>query len=348
DTLMGRPIADIDIATPVAPLEVMEILRRAHIKVVPTGLDHGTVTAVIGDRHFEITTLRRDVETDGRRAKVAFTDDWAIDARRRDFTMNALFLSADGTVFDHVGGIKDLVERRVRFVGDPSTRIKEDVLRILRFFRFHAHYGVGLPSPEGRDACRALAASLTTLSAERVAAELLKLLAAPDPVPVIALMIEDGVLPVLLPEASRVARLATLVAIDPAIDPLRRLAALLEVEEVGARAVGERLRLSHRQMTRLVAMAAPSWKIDLAADERTQRRALYHLGAETYRDLVLLMANEPQPALLALAEGWEAPVFPLKGADLLRAGMAPGRPVGKCLAELKLWWEEGDFRADRA
>ena len=228
DALLGRAIVDIDIATPLLPEEVMRRLEAAGIKAVPTGLDHGTVTAVAPPRRFEVTTLRRDVETDGRHARVAFTDDWAADASRRDFTMNALFLDAEGRVFDPMGGLPDLHAGRVRFVGDPATRIREDVLRILRFYRFQAHYGRGEADPPARADCRALAPLLPSLSGERVAAELLKLLAAPDPMPTLRLMAADGVLAMLLPEARRLARLAALIPLEGIGDPLRRLAALLD------------------------------------------------------------------------------------------------------------------------
>lgn len=353
DALLGRPVIDIDIATPAPPDTVTALLKKAGIKVVPTGIEHGTVTAVVPPRHFEITTLRRDVEPLGRHARVAFTEDWAEDARRRDFTMNALFLDPDGTIHDPVHGLPDLRAGLVRFVGDPATRIREDVLRLLRFYRFHAHYGRGAPDQAARQACRALAGLLPTLSAERVAAELLKLLAAPDPVPVLALMAEDGVLAVVLPDARRRDRLAALVALEPEIDPLRRLAALLDVDGAGARAVAERLRLATAQRDRLIALAAPPWPVDLAGDTRVQRRAFYHLGAALYRDLVLLRAAEspalaPARTLLAQAAAWPRLVFPLKGRDVTALGVPAGPEVGKLLADVEAWWEDGDFQASRA
>ena len=350
DALLGRAIGDIDIATSLTPEEVVQRLTARKIKVVPTGLAHGTITAVLPPRHFEITTLRRDVETFGRHARVAFTDDWAADAARRDFTLNALFLDAEGDVFDPVGGLVDLRAGKVRFVGDAPTRIREDVLRLLRFYRFHAHYGRGEADAAARVACRTLAHLLPTLSAERVAAELLKLLAAPDPVPALRLMAEDGVLAEFLPEARRLDRLEALVPLEPAPDPLRRLGALIDGN---AEEVAERLRLSNEQRERLAAFAAFPWPIDLAGDERTQRRALHHLGAALYRDLVLLAAAASGEAarvsaLLALAEAWRPARFPLKGADLATLGFAPGPEMGRVLGEVETWWEEGDFRADRA
>jgi poly(A) polymerase len=349
DALLGRAIGDIDIATPLLPEEVIRRLEAAGLKAVPTGIAHGTVTAVARSRPFEITTLRRDVETDGRHARVAFTDDWAADAARRDFTMNALFLDAEGHVFDPVAGLPDLRAGRVRFVGDPEQRIREDVLRLLRFYRFHAHYGRGAADAAARAACRRLAPLLPTLSGERVAAELLKLLAAPDPVPTLAMMVEDGVLAVVLPEARRLDRLAALIPLESAPDPLRRLGALLDS---GAGAVAERLRLSNPQRDRLLALEAPPWPVDLAGDERAQRRALHHLGAELYRDLVLLRAAESGDAarareLLALAAAWRPVAFPLKGRDVTALGVPAGPEVGRVLDALEAWWEAGDFRADR-
>jgi poly(A) polymerase len=350
DALLGRAVGDIDIATPLTPDEVTRRLNAAGIKVAPTGLIHGTVTAVASGKPFEITTLRHDVETDGRHARVAFTDDWAEDAKRRDFTMNALFLEPDGAVFDPVGGLGDLRAHRVRFVGDPVTRIREDVLRILRFYRFHAHYGAGEPDPAARAACRTLAHLLPTLSRERVAAELLKLLAASDPVPALRLMKEDGVLAQILPQAPRLDQLAALIPLEPAPDSIRRLAALIGG---GAEQVAERLRLSTVDRERLVVLETRPVRIDLAGDEPAQHRALYRLGIDRYRDLVLLRAAESGAAdraraLLALADRWPVPKFPLRGADVTKAGVPAGPAVGRLLSELEAWWEEGDFRADRA
>jgi poly(A) polymerase len=350
DALLGRAVGDIDIATPLTPEAVIRRLQSAGIKVVPTGLAHGTVTAVAAPRHFEITTLRRDVETFGRHARVAFTDDWAADAARRDFTMNALFLDGGGGVFDPVSGLADLRAGRVRFVGDPETRIREDVLRILRFYRFFAHYGQGAADAPGRAACRALASLLPTLSGERVAAETLKLLAAPDPLPALQLMAEDGVLAVLYPEARRLDRLAALLPLEPVPGPLRRLGALLAGDPA---ALAERLRLSNEERDRLAALASPPWPVDLTAGATAQRRALHHLGAPLYRDLVLLRAAERgegglAPPLLARADAWQPRRFPLKGRDVTARGVPAGPRVGRLLQELEAWWEAGDFRADRA
>jgi poly(A) polymerase len=352
DALLARRNDDIDIATPDPPEAVLRLLEAAAIKAVPTGIAHGTVTAVVAPRHFEITTLRRDVETFGRHARVAFTDDWAADAARRDFTMNALFLAATGEVFDPVGGLADLKAGRVRFVGDAEARIREDVLRLLRFYRFHAHYGRGAAEEGARGACRKLAGLLPGLSGERVAAELRKLLAAPDPLPTIDMMAADGVLAVVLPEAGGRDRLAGLARLETAADPLRRLAALIAGDGEAALRVARRLRLSNAERDRLALLAAPPLEIDLAGDERVQRRALHRLGLRAYGDLVLLRAaesgaGEAARALLAAAPRRVPGAFPLRGRDVAGLGVPAGPAVGALLAAVAAWWEAGDFRADR-
>jgi poly(A) polymerase len=355
DALLGHVIGDIDIATPAPPQRVIELLEKRGIKVVPTGLAHGTVTAIAGTppRHFEITTLRRDVETYGRRARVAFDADWAADAARRDFTINAIYLDPDGTVHDPVGGLADLRARRVRFVGDPATRIAEDVLRILRYYRFEARFGTGLGDPPARAACRSLAHLLPTLSAERVAQELMKLLETSDPVPALRMMAEDGVLSMILAEARRLDRLRHMIAIEPEPDPLRRLAALIEVDGPEAVVLAERLHFSNAWRDRIHGLAPP-WAIDPPADMAAQRRALYRLGAERYRDIALLRAAEGAMSpdrlaeLLALARNWTSPVFPLAGRDVTALGIPPGPRVGGLLDAVRAWWEAGDFTADRA
>ena len=354
DALLGHPIDDIDIATPAPPERVTELLQKAGIRVVPTGLDHGTVTAIAGTppRHFEITTLRRDVETYGRRARVAFDADWAADAARRDFTINAIFLDPDGTIHDPVDGLADLHARRVRFVGDPATRISEDVLRILRYYRFEARFGTGSGEPQARVACRAAANLLSNLSAERISQELVKLLETDDPVPALQMMQEDGVFEVILPEAHRLDRLRQMIACEPDADPLRRLAALIEVDGIGAVALAERLRFSNAWRDRLSGLAAP-WGIDPQGDDRTQRRALYRMGTDRYRDLVLLLAAESEVTrerlgeLLAIARDWRPPAFPLTGRDLTDLGIPQGPRVGHLLDAVHEWWQAGDFIADR-
>jgi poly(A) polymerase len=355
DALLGRPIGDIDIATTARPERVIELLEQRGIKVVPTGVAHGTVTAITGvpARHFEITTLRRDVETYGRRARVAFDADWAADAARRDFTINAIFLDPDGTIQDPVGGLADLQARRVRFVGDPAARIAEDVLRILRYYRFEARFGTGRGDVQARAACHGAARLLPSLSAERIAQELVKLLETRNPVPALQMMLEDGVLAVILPEARRLDRLRQMIAIEPQPDPLRRLAALIEVDATGAGSLAERLRFPNAWRDRLQGLAAPS-PFDPHGDTQVQRRALYHLGRERYRDLALLLAAEGAmspdrlAAFLALAHEWALPGFPLAGRDVTALDIPPGPQVGQFLEAVHDWWEAGDFMADRA
>ena len=353
DALLGQETGDIDVATPAPPETVTAALQAAKIKALPTGIAHGTVTAVLPRRTFEITTLRRDVETDGRHAVVAFGADWAEDAARRDFTINAIYLAPDGTIFDPVGGQADLAARRVRFVGDPATRIAEDVLRILRYYRFEARFGGGTGDAAARAACRAAAGKLPTLSAERVWRELSRLIGGPDPVRALAMMRDDGVLAAILPKATRIDRLERMIPLAAADDVMLRLAALVDagMEDV-ARIVG-RLRLSNAEQQRLAGLVKP-WLLVPDADAKAQRLSLYRLGREVFCDLAALLAADGQlkPAalrkLLELAETWEIPVFPLGGNDVTALGIAPGRRVGRLLAAVRRWWEEGDFTADRA
>jgi poly(A) polymerase len=358
DALLERPAGasgterDIDIATPASPERVIVLLQKSGIRVVPTGLAHGTVTAVVPPRHFEITTLRRDVETFGRRARVAFDADWAVDAGRRDFTINAIFLSSDGTISDPVGGLADLRAHRVRFVGDPATRIAEDVLRLLRYYRFEARFGGGTGDPQARAACRAAVRLLPTLSAERVAQEVVKLLETTDPIGALRMMQEDSVLRVVLPEARRIDRLQRMIKIEPEIEPARRLAALIDVDGGGAVALAERLRFSNAWRDRLQGLARP-WPLDPQGDARAQRLSLYPLGAARYRDLALLLAADGAVSaahldeLLALARNWTPPRFPLAGRDVVDLGVPPGKRVRRLLDAVRDWWKEGDFTADR-
>ena len=353
DALLGQRIGDIDIATSASPKRVVELLEMARIKVIPTGLDHGTVTAIVPPRHFEITTLRRDVETYGRRARVAFDVDWAADAARRDFTINAMFLDPDGTIHDPVGGLPDLLARRIRFVGDPATRIAEDVLRLLRYYRFEARFGTGNGDAQARAACRAAAHLLPTLSGERVQQELIKLLETPDPLAGLQMMQDDGVLAVAVPEARHLDRLRRLMLIEGTADPLLRLAALIEVDGEGAVALAARLRFSNVWRDRLRGLSPPR-PIDPQGDVRTQRGALYRLGVERYRDVAVLigaeggMSRNRLTELLDLARGWTPPVFPLAGRDVIALGIPAGARVGRLLSAVHDWWEEGDFTADRA
>jgi len=357
DAILGRKVKDIDIATHDPPQTVIQLLEAAHIKAVPTGIEHGTVTAVVDRAHFEITTLREDVETYGRQAKVAFTDDWRADAARRDFTFNAIFCAPDGTLYDPFGGIDDLHAGCVRFVGDPETRIKEDVLRLLRFFRFYAHYGKGKPDSAALGACRKLAPLLPTLSGERVAGEILRLLAAPDPALVVDLMQKDDVLVHVLPEAEHIHKLATLAAIETELDendPLRRLASLLRPDASVADVVAERLRLSRAERERLASLLAPQVPITVTSDEKIHRRELYRLGAAHYCDLALLAwadspaANDSRfQAMLESIQDWKPKEFPVKGRDVLALGIENGPKVGDFLRRVEDWWIGSDFRPDR-
>ncbi len=358
DAVAGRAISDIDLATEAPPERVAELLQAAGLKAIPTGIAHGTITAVSAGRPFEVTTLRHDVETDGRHAVVAFTDDWEADAARRDFTMNALSLEPDGLLHDPFGGVADLRAGRVRFVGDPYQRIEEDVLRLLRYFRFYAHYGRPPPDPEALRACANMAHLLPRLSAERVRVELLKLLAAPDPAPVVHLMREEGVLDHFLAHATAIDRLARLVEIESRLglnDPLRRLAAMLPVDAETANRLSQGLRLSNAERGRLVAMAAPDPVPLPDLDGAARRRTLYHIGAAAWADAVLITWADRRAAaddarwhdLLAAAEGWQRPKFPLTGRDVKRLGIAQGAMVGELLNAVESWWIAGDFKADR-
>jgi poly(A) polymerase len=350
DTLLGLPVGDLDLATPLTPPAVLDRLARAGIRGLPTGLAHGTVTVLLEDGEtVEITTLRRDVETHGRHATVAFTEDWAADAARRDFTMNALYLDRDARIWDPVGGLEDCLAGRVRFVGEPGRRIAEDILRILRFYRFQARHGRTPADPVARAACRAMAGRIDGLAGERLQGETGKLLRAHDPAPTIRLMIEDGVLAAYLPAPFNPERLAALVPLEPAADPIRRLAALLG-DDAGA-AAADRLRLSAADRERLVSLTT-EYPLDPSADERAQRRALHRLGPELYRDRILLAAagdggRERVPALLALAASWTQPRLPVGGADVRALDLPAGPAVGELLRQVEAWWIDSDFQADR-
>ncbi|MGE3936092.1 MAG: CCA tRNA nucleotidyltransferase [Rhodospirillaceae bacterium] len=358
DAVAGRPVKDIDIATPEPPARAVDLLHAAGLRAVPTGIDHGTVTAVApGGAHFEITTLRHDVETFGRHARVAFTDDWTADAARRDFTMNALYADADGTLYDPTGGLADLAAGRVRFVGSAEARIREDVLRLLRFYRFHAHYGRVPPDDDTVAACRALAPLVAGLSAERVWAEVARLMLAPDPAATLDLMAAHGVLPHVIPEAGSRDPLRRLVGLEATLpyppDPIRRLAAFLDLDDAGARAVANRLRLSRKEATRLRLIVRHWPEVTPALDPPAARKMIYAHGNDAYADLVLVAwarASDPDAAWRPLWKlvTWPAPAFPLKGRDAVAAGVPNGPTVGKLMKDVEAWWIAGDFTADRA
>lgn len=342
DTLLGLEVSDVDLATRIGPDEVMKRLKAAGIKVVPTGIAHGTVTAVISGQPVEVTTLRRDVSTDGRRATIAYTEDWREDAARRDFTINAL--SADpigGGIFDYFDGVGDLEARRVRFIGDPLTRIAEDHLRILRFFRFHARFGQGKPDKIGVAACAARANDLMALSRERIADELLKLLALDDPVATVRLMIKQDIFRPVLPEITSADRLALLVKREReagiAPEGVRRLAALLpEDREVNA-SVAARLRLSKRLSKRLVS----------AADKGLgdPQALAYEIGVEGAVDRFLLQGRK-EIDLEALGD-WKRPRLPVSGGDLIAMGLEAGPIVARTMQAIEREWVRSGFPADR-
>lgn len=336
DTLLGLAVKDVDIATPLEPDEVMRRLKAHSIQVIPTGIEHGTVTAVLKGGPVEITTLRHDVSTDGRRATVAFATDWQDDAARRDFTINALYADPETLeVFDWFGGLADLAARRLRFIGDARQRIREDHLRILRYFRFQARFGSQPADDEAESAVAELAATLKGLSRERVGMEMMNLLGLPDPAPTVARMAELGVLPVVLPEAD-VAALATLVAHEQAQgakpDALRRLAALLPADGPLAESVASRFRLSGAQKKRLALAAGRD------GAEPDARALAYRLGVESALDR-LLLTGKPITAL----SGWEVPVFPLKGGDIVARGVKAGPEVARVLRAVEARWIEGGF-----
>ena len=366
DALQGSESNDIDIGTPDPPERVLALLKDAGLesRTVPRGIAHGTVTALAGGERYEITTLRRDERTDGRHAEVAFTDDWQEDAARRDFTINAMSAAPDGTLFDYFGGWEDLEAGRVRFVGDPARRIAEDHLRILRFFRFYAWYGQGEPDVAALAACAAAADTFTLGSIERLQGELLKLLAADDPVPAITAMHEAGVLDELLPEVRLLEvfpRLVKIERINAALDPIRRFAALIADSGVAKtataiRTIADQWRLSAIEGERLAQLVKPPVSLNARLDRRTQRRLLYRLGRERFRDLLLFAwAKEKTEeegaslrAMLEIADVWEAPTFPVSGADVLSRGISEGPEVGCLLKAVENWWIDQDFAPDRA
>jgi poly(A) polymerase len=360
NTLLGEPPGDVDIATTAIPEEVIRRVEAVGFKAVPTGVKHGTVTVVAEGRPFEVTTLREDVETFGRHAKVAFGRDWKRDAERRDFTMNALSAGADGTLHDYVDGLADIAARRVRFIGVAATRIAEDYLRILRFFRFHAAYGRGAPDPEGLAACIAARAGLEHLSRERVRNEMQKLVLAAHAVPTLAVMTETGLLEAvlggvpLLASTSNMIKLEAELALAP--DVVRRLGALGVSVAEDAERLRERLRLANAEYERLAAMADGWWRISSALSEPDARALLYRLGPEKFTDRVLIAwarasegaADEHWRALATLPARWRAPAFPLRAADFLARGVKRGPALGAALRAAEAAWIAAGFPRDAA
>jgi len=346
DTLLARPVADIDLATPSPPEMVTAALERAGLRALPTGVAHGTVTALAHGRSFEITTLRADVETDGRRATVAFTTSWQADASRRDFTLNALSLTRDGWIHDYFGGIPDLIAGRIRFVGPAALRLAEDRLRTLRFFRFFAIYARTAPDEGTLTALAAAAQDLGRLSAERVWSELKRLLAAPEPRPALALMRRLGVLGAVLPEVRDLAPLDRLAALGASPDPLLRLAALISRDSAP---LAERLRLSSAEAEHLARLrTGPVPAPD--ADAATLRRLLAEEPADLLiaRSLLAGIGGEAGGRLRARLATRPRPIFPLAGRDALAVGMSPGPAIGAALAAVRAWWLAGGCIADAA
>jgi poly(A) polymerase len=357
NALLRVPIVDIDIATTALPNEVIRRAKAAGIKSVPTGIDHGTVTLVVDSHPFEVTTLRKDTETFGRKARVAFGRDWVADAHRRDFTINALSVDAACVVHDYVGGLNDIAARRVRFIGDPGQRLAEDYLRILRFFRIHAAFGMGEPDRAGYLACVSARDGLATLSAERIRMEMLKLLVAAGAVTAIAAMAESGLLLQILGGVAYTGPFAAMIAAEQVLglqaDAIRRLAALGVAVTEDARRLGARLRLANAEIKALDSMGHRWWRLG-GMDEAIARRRLYRLGEERYRDRLLLAWSraggnaDPAPwrELATLPQCWSVPKFPLKAADFVKRGVAQGPSLGHVLTLAEDAWLAADFPLD--
>jgi poly(A) polymerase len=349
DALLGQADAkvDLDVTTPLLPDQVIERLEAADIKAIPTGLKHGTVTAIIDGRPFEITTLRKDVACDGRHAEVEFTDDFELDAARRDFTINAMSADRHGRLVDYFGGIADLRAGKIRFVGDASTRVREDYLRILRFFRFYARLGKPPPDPEALTACREGADGLARISGERIRAEMLKLLAAGNAVAALTLMIETKVFAHILPIDVDLTPLARLIDIAPEADTLLRLAALLRSnrDPTSTLAAISAWHVSNAETARLERLTQANL-LALPLPENEHRKKAYRLGEETYRDLLHLSAQK-RADLDAAFPIPTIPPFPLKGQDLLDRQVQPGPELGNLLKQLEAWWLDNDLEPDR-
>jgi poly(A) polymerase len=356
NALLGMPIHEIDVATTAVPEEVVRRVQAAGFKPVPTGIEHGTVTVVIDKHPFEVTTLRQDVETYGRHAKVAFGRDWKTDAERRDFTINALSAGRDGTVYDYVGGLADLAERRVHFIGEPRQRIAEDYLRILRFFRFHAAYGAGgHPYSEGIAACIAGRDGLDALSRERVRMEVMKLVVAPQAVPTLISMADAGLLLRVLGGVSYLASFENMAKVEAAIglapDPVRRLGALGVLIAEDAEHLWQKLRLTNIEHERLASLAEGWRRMSLGVGKHGARALLYRLGPQHFTDHALLAwarsvassSDTDWHALTTLPQRWTAPVFPLKAADFIKRGVEKGPALGAAMREAEAAWIAAGF-----
>lgn len=360
NALMGKAIADIDIATTARPDTVMRLAQAAGLQAIPTGIEHGTVTMVARHTAFEVTTLRRDVETDGRRARVTYSTDWSEDARRRDFTINALYCSADGTVHDPLGGWPDVEARRVRFIGDATARIREDFLRILRFFRFTAEYVAGEPDADSLAACEAQRHGIDGLSGERLRAEMMKLLVAPCAAAITRVMAGAGILDHVAGHGADVAGMDRLTLLEAALgrppSAILRLAALVAGSPERAHAVCRRLKLSNAEAVVLTRAAAPDRGAHVAAPEAEAKATIYRHGRDVFEDAVLLAwarsgANSDDTAWRArydLGERFPQPVLPVRGSDLLARGLAAGPEVGRIIKAFEAWWIANGFPADPA
>jgi tRNA nucleotidyltransferase/poly(A) polymerase len=358
NTLLGLKVTEIDLATTALPEQVMTLARRAGLKAVPTGIEHGTITVIADGVPFEVTTLRRDVETFGRHATIAFTEDWAEDARRRDFTLNALYADSDGTVFDPLSGYADLVAGRVRFIGGAAARIKEDYLRILRFFRFNAYYGKGPLDPEGLQASVELRGGMEQLSAERIAAELKRLLVAPQAKGAVEALFDYGLLSGLLGGVPRLERFNRVIAIEEGLglvpDAMVRLAALAVFVAEDAERLGARLRLSNAEQA-VLALGAMDRAEGGLPDGAAAKRALYRLGAGAFAAAVPIAWADSDAApddrrwreVFALPKRWQAPAFPLRGSDIMPLGDLEGPEIGAMLRRLEAEWLAGGFTLSR-
>jgi len=368
NTLLGQEVSDIDIATTCLPELTLQRAIGAGFKAVPTGIDHGTITVMAHGRPFEVTTLRADIETDGRHAEVAYGRDWQVDANRRDFTMNALYVEADGTIIDLVGGLADVETRTLRFIGDPEQRIREDYLRILRFFRFFAWYGKGRPESEGLKACARLKDGLTRLSAERIWSELKKLLSAPDPSRALLWMRQAGVLTAVLPESEKwgIDAIHSLVKTEQdlhwKVDPLLRLASMIPPQIGRITEMASRLKLSSSERTRLEAWAETAMPQQDISESKFAKQlyrgdqqgmrdrlslALVSARAEAINDNAAMMRSGHLSKLLKYLDSYERPTFPVSGSDLLAAGLEKGPEIGRVQRALEDDWIKSGFTLER-
>ncbi|MAZ02692.1 MAG: hypothetical protein CMN56_06100 [Sneathiella sp.] len=350
DSLLGVETEDIDIATDILPETVVVRLEKSGITAIPTGIDHGTVTAAIGKRHFEITTLRVDTQSHGRHADVAFTGDWEQDAKRRDFTFNALYLDPTGELADPVGGLADLTAGYVRFIDRAEDRIREDRLRVLRYFRFYARFGANNPDEDALKACANSANDLGNLSAERVQKELLLLLATEDPYPALVLMSKAGVLDALVGPVD-LPKLKLLLSLNVESDALQRFTVLLNGNRKSLQALADKLRFSNKQKERISVMCGGQVAADMSPEAREV--ALYELGSQGFIDqtLMLWVNLGPQYALTAYledAQHWTAPVFPVSGGDLLAQGMEEGMALGRLLKQMEARWIDSGFKMSKS